>query len=131
MMDRETVVIPDKKKRIEKLKKRLDPQNNSNLHSAKIASLEVTNKILKAATMAAGVITVIDIFIPDPILGLDEIALASITGLLKYSSSMVENKLEALAKNEDSTIQMEEITKLTEELTKAAASVKKSRARTQ
>ena len=48
----------------------------------KIKRLELIEKILIAGTVIVGIITVIDIFIPDPILLLDEAALTAITGLL-------------------------------------------------
>lgn len=126
-MARETVVIPEQKRKIENIKKKFNNQEMSDTTATKIASLEVTNKLLKAATITAGVITVIDLFVPDPVLGLDEAALASITGLLKYSSTIVENKIEALANSDDASIKIDEVTKLTEQLTKTATDVKRSK----
>lgn len=126
-MARETVVIPEQKRKIENIKKKFNNQEMTDTTATKIASLEVTNKILKAATITAGVITVIDLFVPDPVLGLDEAALASITGLLKYSSTIVENKIEALANSDDASIKIDEVTKLTEQLTKTATDVKRSK----
>lgn len=126
-MARETVVIPEQKRKIENIKKKFNNQEMSDTTATKIASLEVTNKLLKAATITAGVITVIDLFVPDPVLGLDEAALASITGLLKYSSTIVENKIESLANSDDASIKIDEVTKLTEQLTKTATDVKRSK----
>lgn len=126
-MARETVVIPEQKRKIENIKKKFNNQEMTDTTATKIASLEVTNKILKAATITAGVITVIDLFVPDPVLGLDEAALASITGLLKYSSTIVENKIESLANSDDASIKIDEVTKLTEQLTKTATDVKRSK----
>lgn len=126
-MARETVVIPEQKRKIENIKKKFNNQEMSDTTATKIASLEVTNKLLKAATITAGVITVVDLFVPDPVLGLDEAALASITGLLKYSSTIVENKIEALANSDDASIKIDEVTKLTEQLTKTATDVKRSK----
>lgn len=126
-MSRETVVIPEKKTKIEKIKKRFNNPEMSDSTATKIASLEVTNSLLKAATITAGIITTIDVFTPDPVFGLDEAALASITGLLKYSSTLVENKIEDLANSDDTSIKMDEVTKLTEQLSNAASNVKRSR----
>lgn len=126
-MSRETVVIPEKKRKIEKIKKKFNNPEMSDSTATKIASLEVTNNLLKAATITAGIITTIDIFTPDPVFGLDEAALASITGLLKYSSTIVENKIEDLAKSDDASIKMDEVTKLTEQLSNTAKAVKSSR----
>lgn len=126
-MARETVVIPEQKIKIENIKKRFNNPEMQDSTATKIASLEVTNKILKAATIGAGVITVIDLFTPDPVFGLDEAALASITGLLKYSSTLVSNKIDSLANSDDASLQIDEVTKLTEQLNKAATAVKTSR----
>lgn len=126
-MSRETVVIPEKKRKIEKIKKKFNNPEMSDSTATKISSLEVTNNLLKAATITAGVVTVIDLFVPDPVFGLDEAALASITGLLKYSSTVVENKIEDLAKSDDASIKMDEVTKLTEQLSNTAKAVKSSR----
>ena len=126
-MRRETLVIPEKKTKIEKIKKKFNNPEMSDSTATKIASLEVTNSLLKAATITAGIITTIDVFTPDPVFGLDEAALASITGLLKYSSTLVENKIEDLANSDDTSIKMDEVTKLTEQLSNAASNVKRSR----
>lgn len=126
-MSRETLVIPEKKTKIEKIKKKFNNPEMSDSTATKIASLEVTNSLLKAATITAGIITTIDVFTPDPVFGLDEAALASITGLLKYSSTLVENKIEDLANSDDTSIKMDEVTKLTEQLSNAASNVKRSR----
>ena len=126
-MSRETVVIPEKKRKIEKIKKKFSNPEMSDSTATKIASLEVTNSLLKAATITAGIITTIDVFTPDPVFGLYEAALASITGLLKYYSTIVEKKIEDLANSDDTSIKMDEVTKLTEQLSNAASNVKRSR----
>lgn len=126
-MARETVIIPEHKRKIENIKKKFNNKEMTDSTATKIASLEVTNKILKAATITAGVITVIDIFTPDPVFGLDEAALAAITGLLKYSSTVVDNKIEYLANCNDASLQIDEVTKLTAELSKVAEAVKSSK----
>ena len=108
-MDRETVIIPEKKLRIEKIKKKYKNMQMSDDTAEKINHLEVTNKILKGAAILSGIITVVDFIVPDPVLGLDEVALTAITGLIKGSSSLVENKIDALA-NEEITQDCEERT---------------------
>ena len=94
-----------------------------------LSYLEVTNNILKAATAAAGVITVIDFFVPDPVLGLDEAALTAITGLLGYASKIVDNKIDAIVESGNASLKMNEITKLTEQVSNAAKSIKSSRSK--
>lgn len=126
-MNREAVYIPESKTKIENIKRKYKNLQMSDANAKKIIPLEATNKILKLATSAVGIITVIDFIVPDPVLGLDEIALASITGLLKYTSSVVDNKIDELAKNGNADVQMSEITKLSEQLGKTINSVKNSR----
>lgn len=126
-MNRETVKVSESKKKIENIKAKYNNMRMSDADANKIMSLEVTNKVLKTAMGIVGTIAFIDIIIPDPVLGLDELALTAITGLLKLGSSIVENKIDAIASSQDASLQTEEITKLTEQLTNAASSVKRSR----
>lgn len=127
---RETVVVPEKKQKIENIKAKYKNMKMSDSDANKIMSLEATNKILKTAMGIVGVVAVIDIIIPDPVLGLDEIALGSITGLLKLATSMVDNKIDAIASSQDASLQTSEITKLTEQISNVASSVKQSRGMT-
>lgn len=127
---RETVVVPEKKQKIENIKAKYNNMKISDSDANKIMSLEATNKILKTAMGIVGVVAVIDIIIPDPVLGLDEIALGSITGLLKLATSMVDNKIDAIASSQDASLQTSEITKLTEQISNVASSVKQSRGMT-
>lgn len=126
-MSREAVFVGTNKKKIEKVKKRFNNMQMSDDVALKIVRLDTVNGILKAATGAVGLITVIDFFVPDPVLGLDEAALTAITGLLGYSSSVVSNKIEAIANSDDASLQMDEITKLTGQLGDVAEKVKGSR----
>ena len=88
--------------------------------AGKIYSLEILNKVLVGATVAAGLATAIDIVIPDPILGIDEATLAALTGLLKYSSSLVENKISMIAASEDANLKMQEASDLAKKMKKCA-----------
>lgn len=125
--NRETVIINDNKQRIQNIKAKYNNMQMSDKAAKKIISLEGTSKLLKLATTGVGIITIIDFIVPDPVLGLDEVALASITGVLGYASSLVNNKINDLASNGETTMQMDEITGLTEQIGTAADAVKKSR----
>ena len=129
-MSRETIFIPEKKKKIENIKNKYHNMSMSDSAASKIASLEATNNILRTATALAGVVTVIDFFVPDPVLGLDEAALTAITGLLGYASSVVNNKIDDIATSDNAELKMEEITKLSGQLSDVASKVKKSRGNT-
>lgn len=123
-MSREAVFIKTDKKKIEKVKRKYKNMSMSDENASKIVRLDTLNSILKAATGAVGLITVIDYIIPDPVLGLDEAALTAITGLLGYSSSLVNNKIDSIANSDDADLKMEEITKLTDQLTNVASKIK-------
>lgn len=124
-MSKEAVMIPEKKKKIEKVKAKYKNMSMSDETAMKIVRLNTLNSILKAATGVVGLVTVIDYFVPDPILGLDEAALTTITGLLGYSSSLVNNKIDSIAASDDAELKMEEINNLTNKLTDVAGKIKK------
>ena len=126
-MSRETIFIPEKKKKIENIKNKYHNMSMSDSAASKIASLEATNNILKTATALAGVVTVIDFFVPDPVLGLDEAALSALTGLFGYASKLVDNKIDAIANSGNANLEMSEINKLTEQISNAAKNIKNSR----
>lgn len=126
-MERQTIIIPEEKVKIENIKRKYKNMQMSDSAANKIISLEATNEILKLAGKAAGIITIINFIIPDPVLGLDEMALAAITGLLNMASNMVENKIDAVANSGDASLQMSEIMQLTEQMGNVATSVKSSR----
>lgn len=90
----------------------------------KIKRLEIIDKILIIFTVIIGIITVIDIFIPDPIFLLDEAALASITGLLTYISTIIRKKIDSLKENKELKIDSKE---LVSKVSETAVSIKKSR----
>lgn len=129
-MSRETVFVSEKKSKIEKVKRKYKNMSMSDETANKIVKLNTLNKILKTATGAVGLITVIDFFVPDPVLGLDEAALTALTGLLGYTSSVVNNKIDDIATSDNTELKMEEITKLTGQLTDVASKVKNSRKNT-
>ena len=93
----------------------------------KIKNLELIEKLLIAGTVIVGIITVIDIFIPDPIFLLDEAALTAITGLLTYIANLVRRRIEELKKGEESSIGTKQIEEVTARVSDTAKTVKKSR----
>ena len=80
-------------------------------------------------TIIIGIITVIDIFLPDPIFMLDEASLAAITGLLTYLSSLVRKKIEEIENGENKKIASKDIEEITSKVTETANAVSKSRKR--
>lgn len=92
-----------------------------------IKKYEFIEKILIALAILVGVITIVDIFLPDPIFMLDEASLAAITGLLTYLSSLVRKKIEELKNGEKKKINSKQIEEITTKVTETAASVNRSR----
>ena len=117
---REAVYINEEKRKIEKIKTKYNNMNLDDNTAKKINNLEITNSILKSATIIAGIATIINYFIPDPIPLMDEAVMTGLTGLLKTSSTIVENKIDKLAKTGNAKIQIDEIETLTKQIKKIA-----------
>ncbi len=128
--NRETVVIPEKKEKIEKIKRKYKNMAMSDDTAKKIRSLEITNTLLKAATAIVGVVAVIDLIIPDPVIGLDEAILTGATALLGSASTIVNNKIEDLANTDNAELKMEEVNLLSKQLNNIATAVASKRAAT-
>ena len=95
----------------------------------KIKKYKVLEIILIICTILVGVITVIDIFVPDPIFALDEAALATITGLLTFLSSIVRRKIEELKNGENKKMDSKEVEDIVTKVSETANAVSKSRKR--
>lgn len=93
----------------------------------KIKSLEIIDTLLIIGTIIIGIITVIDIFLPDPLFMLDEAALTAITGLLAYISSLIRKKVDKLKNGTKEKTDIKEIEKLNDKISETVSSVKKSR----
>ena len=92
----------------------------------KIKTLEIVDKILIAGTIIVGIITVIDIFLPDPILLLDE----AFSALDYQTRIMVTNdiySIDKLKNGSNEKTDMKDIEKLTDKVSETASSVKRSR----
>lgn len=111
-MARKAVIIPENKEVINKIKTKYNNMEMSDNTALKIASLEVTNKILKKTVNIAGIAFIIDLIVPDPIIGVDEILLGTITAATKTANSIINNKIDELALNGETELQTEEINKL-------------------
>ena len=93
----------------------------------KIKSLEIIDTLLIIGTIIIGIITVIDIFLPDPLFMLDEAALTAITGLLAYISSLIRKKVDKLKNGAKEKTDIKEIEKLNDKISETVSSVKRSR----
>ncbi len=115
-MERESVIVPEKKTKIEKIKRKYKNLAMEDDVALKIQRLEVTNNILKAATGVVGVVAALDWIILDPVPGVDEAVFTGATALLGLASSIVGNKIDDLANTGNADLQMDEVTKLTQQL---------------
>ena len=119
-----------KKEKKKKIKEKYNNMNLSDDTAKQINSLEITNNILKSATILAGIATIINYFIPDPVPLMDEAIMTGLTGLLKTSSTIVENKIDKLSKTGDAKIQMSEIENLTKQMKNLAYQINNQKQKT-
>ena len=92
-----------------------------------IKTYSILRIILIILTIALGVITIVDIFVPDPVFALDEAALASITGLLTFLITLVSKKEDELKNGVNNKMNSKDIEELTTKVTNTASEVKRSR----
>ena len=95
----------------------------------KIKSLKIVEALLLIGTVIIGIITVIDIFLPDPLFLLDEAALTTITGLLTYLSAFISKKIDKLENGDKTKTNMKEISEITNKVSETASVIKKSRSK--
>ena len=92
----------------------------------KIRNLEVVNNVLLVATGIAGVGTAISwLPLPDDLAGcfIDEAVFTGATVLLTSASAIVKNKINDLAETGTTEVKMDEVTKLSGELSNVARTV--------
>ena len=120
---RETVIVPEKKDKIERIKRKYNNMEMTDDTAKKIRNLEVVNNVLLVATGIVGVATVVNYFVPDPIPGVDEAVMTGATALLGSASTIVKNKINDLAATGTTEMKMEEVTKLSNGLSDVARQV--------
>lgn len=111
-MARKTVIIPEKKEVINNIREKYNNLEMAEGTALKIASLEATNEILAKAVKVAGVAFVIDLIVPDPVIGIDEALLGAITAATKMANVIITNKIGELAATGTTEMKVEEITRL-------------------
>jgi hypothetical protein len=122
-MERTMVVVPEKKEAIDNIKAKYNSLQRDDKTAGKIFSLDAYNSILVGAAEVSSISAVVDVVVPDPANRLDEASLAALTELLKYPSSLVENKMEELAASENSKLKVEETGILAKEMRKCAKAI--------
>ena len=116
MENRDLLVVSVDRKKIEKIKKKYKNMSMSDDAAAKIQKLEIVNRVLSAAVVASGIITTIDIIVPDPVFGLDEIILTAITGALKLAQKSVDKHIDELATEGTTRVNPDEVTNLSKQI---------------
>lgn len=111
-MARKTVIIPEKKEVINNIREKYNNLEMAEGTALKIASLEATNEILAKSVKIAGVAFVIDLIVPDPVIGIDEALLGAITAATKTANVIITNKIGELATMGTTEMKVEEITRL-------------------
>ena len=126
---RETVIVPEKKDKIERIKRKYNNMEMTDDTAKKIRNLEVVNNVLLVATGMAGIGTAISwLPLPDDALGpyggwIDEALFTGATVLLTSASAIVKNKINDLAATGTTEMKMEEVTQLSNELSNVARQV--------
>ena len=120
---RESVIVPEKKEKIERIKRKYNNMEMTDDTAKKIKNLEVVNNILVAATGVVGILTVVNYFVPDPVPGIDEAVMTGATALLGSASTIVKNKINDLAATGTTEVKMEEVTNLSDQLSNVARKV--------
>ena len=126
---RETVIVPEKKEKIERIKRKYENMSMTDDTAKKIRALEITNNVLAAATGAVGIATIVNYFVPDPVPGIDEAVMTGVTALLGSATTIVSNKIKDLAATGTTDVKMEEVTKLSEQMVNVAKQVAENKKR--
>lgn len=102
-------------------------ENINNIKNSKVERLEVVSKVLSTATIVAGVITAIDIIVPDPVFGIDEAALTAITALLGTGKGMVDKQIASLKESDSFNYDQEQVNDLAKNIKNVHDAFKKSK----
>ena len=101
-------------------------KNNNKLRQ-KIYDLEQINRVFYVLTNIVGIITIIDLIIPDPLFGIDEVALASLTSLFGLITALINRNIERLKKEGKFTLKIQDINDIGREVKNTKENISKSR----
>jgi len=121
-MARKMLVVPEKKEVIERMGKRYEYLHNNEKTYGRTHSIEILNKILNTAAKDTGFSSSVNIVVPDPSVGISELAMSSLPGLLKCSSVVVENGYEEMANSRDVHERMAEVDIIAQQMKNASVS---------
>ncbi len=101
--------------------------NINNIKNSKVERLEVVSKVLSTATIVAGVITAIDLIVPDPVFGLDEAALTAITALIGTGKGFVDKQIASLKETDNYSYDQNQVNDLAKKIKGVHDAVKASK----
>ena len=111
--------------KLEEIKKKYNSPDMSDEVASKISKLDNTASELVTLTKIIGIICIVDLILPDPILGLDEITLVVITSILGSVATIMNNKIQDLVVEGRAKLKLEDVEKIAKDALKAKRSKKK------
>ena len=130
MDDREILIVKEYKKNIEKIKKKYNNMEMADDVAGKIASLEIVEGALSVALVASGLVTVVDLVVPDPVLGIDEALLTMLTGSIEFARGEVKRHIGELAATGKTEIKSDEVNTLTSSIKSIVDNINEKRSKT-
>ena len=91
-------------------------ENINNIKNSRVERLETVSKTLATATMVAGIITAIDLIVPDPVFGLDEAALTAITALIGTGKGIVDKQIASLKESDTYSYDQDQVNDLAKKI---------------
>lgn len=129
MDDREMLVVKEPKSKIEKIKKKYKNMEMSDDVAEKIVRLEIVEGVLSVALVVSGVVTAVDLIVPDPVIGIDEALLTLLTGGIEFAKGEVNKHINELATTGKTDIKAEEVNGLVSKIREIVAGVKASKSK--
>ena len=110
---------------LDEIKKKYNSPEMSDEVASKISKLDNTASELVMLTRIIGIICIVDLILPDPILGLDEITLVIITSIIGSVATIMNNKIQDLVVEGRAKLKLEDVEMIAKDALKAKNSKKK------
>ena len=110
---------------LDEIRKKYNSPDMSDEVANKIIKLDKTATELVNLTKIIGIICIVDLILPDPILGLDEITLVVITSIIGSVATIMNNKIQDLVFEGRAKLELKDVEKIAKDALKAKKSKKK------
>ena len=110
---------------LDEIKKKYNSPEMIDEVASKIGKLDNTASELVMLTRIIGIICIVDLILPDPILGLDEITLVIITSIIGSVATIMNNKIQDLVVEGRAKLKLEDVEMIAKDALKAKNSKKK------